>query len=173
MPCGACECKVQAVVPCRTGNAPFGQINNRPGRSGRSQDSNALPGHFLAAIPDFGLPFENSSSTSRLASRIVSIIFAAPRKTATKFTATTLLYRGDIVRRNEMVITADERRNVLGLFNVSETARQLGVPVRKMHWDIRAGNLPAPQIRLGRRAYYAADDLKALEQLSAQRTSHL
>ena len=46
-PCGACRCKVQVVVPCRAGIAPFGQINNRPGRSGRSQDSNALPGHSL------------------------------------------------------------------------------------------------------------------------------
>ena len=44
MPCGACKCKVQVVVPCRVGNVSFGQINNRPGRSGRSQDSNALPG---------------------------------------------------------------------------------------------------------------------------------
>ena len=47
-PCGACRCKVQVVVPCRAGIVPFGQINNRPGRSGRSQDSNALPGHFVA-----------------------------------------------------------------------------------------------------------------------------
>ena len=40
-----------------------------------------------------------------------------------------------------MVITADERRSVLGLFNVSEAARELDVPVRKMHWDITAGHL--------------------------------
>ena len=44
-PCEACECKVQVVVPCRAGFVQFGQINNRPGRSGRSQDSNALLGH--------------------------------------------------------------------------------------------------------------------------------
>ena len=40
------ECKVQAVVLCRAGLIQFGQTKNRPGRSGRSQDSNALPGHF-------------------------------------------------------------------------------------------------------------------------------
>jgi len=47
-PCEACECKVQVVVPCRAGIVQFGQINNRPGRSGRSQDSNTLPGHFVS-----------------------------------------------------------------------------------------------------------------------------
>ena len=39
------EMLIQAVVPRRAGFVQFGQINNRPGRSGRSQDSNALPGH--------------------------------------------------------------------------------------------------------------------------------
>ena len=71
-----------------------------------------------------------------------------------------------------MVITADERRSVLGLFNVSEAARRLGIPVRKMHWEVRVGRLPAPQVQLGRRAYYAADDLELLQQQCAKRTSH-
>jgi hypothetical protein len=53
LPCGACNYKVQAVVPCRTGATQFGQINNRPGGSGRSQDSNAPPGHFAGrTIPN-------------------------------------------------------------------------------------------------------------------------
>ena len=43
--CGACECEVQVVVPCRMETIPFGQINNRSGRAGRSSDSNVLPGH--------------------------------------------------------------------------------------------------------------------------------
>jgi DNA-binding transcriptional MerR regulator len=71
-----------------------------------------------------------------------------------------------------MVITADERRSKLGLFNISEAARKLSIPVRKMHWEIRMGRLSAPQIRLGKRAYYAADDLRLLEQQCAQETSH-
>ena len=71
-----------------------------------------------------------------------------------------------------MNVTAPERRSVLGLFNVSEAARELGIPVRKMHWDITAGHLPAPRIRLGKRLYFAAADLEALAQRCAQRTSH-
>ena len=71
-----------------------------------------------------------------------------------------------------MNVTAPERRNVLGLFNVSEAARELRIPVRKMHWEITAGRLPAPQIRLGKRLYFTADDLQLLEQQCAQRTSH-
>ena len=44
-PCEACGCKVQAAVLCRAEATQLGQIKDRPGRSGRSQDSNALPGH--------------------------------------------------------------------------------------------------------------------------------
>ena len=61
-----------------------------------------------------------------------------------------------------MAITAEERRSVLGLFNVSEAARRIGVPVRKMHWEISVGRLPTPEIKLGRRLYYRADDLESL-----------
>lgn len=39
------ECKVQAVVLCRTGIVQFGRTKNRPGGSGRPQGSNAPPGH--------------------------------------------------------------------------------------------------------------------------------
>ena len=71
-----------------------------------------------------------------------------------------------------MNVTAPERRTVLKLFNVSEAARELGIPVRKMHWDITAGRLPAPQIRLGKRLYFTADDLETLARQCAQETSH-
>jgi len=71
-----------------------------------------------------------------------------------------------------MAITAEERRSVLGLFNISEAARQLGVPVRKMHWEITAGRLPSPRIRLGRRLYYRADDLKTLAEQCAEMQNH-
>ena len=56
------ETLIQVVVPCRTGAVQFGQIDNETGRSGRSQDSNALPGHcsffFLQLATQFsdGLP---------------------------------------------------------------------------------------------------------------------
>ena len=71
-----------------------------------------------------------------------------------------------------MNVTAPERRTVLKLFNVSEAARELGIPVRKMHWDISTGRLPAPRLRLGKRLYFTADDLKILAQQCAKRTSH-
>ena len=89
------------------------------------------------------------------------------RKNRTKIAAATLLYRGNIVSEDHMVITADERRSILGLFNVSEAARELGIPVRKMHWDITTARLPAPRIRLGKRFYFAADDLEILAQQCA------
>ncbi|QDT48899.1 Helix-turn-helix domain protein [Symmachiella dynata] len=64
-----------------------------------------------------------------------------------------------------MIVTADERRNVLNLFNVSEAARQLGIAVQQMHRDIKAGRLPSPQVRVGRRLYFTRDDLdKLMEQ---------
>jgi DNA-binding transcriptional MerR regulator len=71
-----------------------------------------------------------------------------------------------------MAITADERRSILGLFNVSEAARRLGVPIRKMHWEITAGRLPKPRIRLGRRRYYHADDLRDLAERCAEMQNH-
>ena len=58
-----------------------------------------------------------------------------------------------------MIVTADERRNVLRLFNVSEVARQLGVGVFQLHGDIRAGRVPAPQVRVGKRLYFTAPDV--------------
>ncbi len=71
-----------------------------------------------------------------------------------------------------MIVTADERRSILKLFNVSEAARQLGVPVRKMHWEISAGRLPAPQVQLGKRAYYTAADLRILAEQCAKKPNH-
>lgn len=71
-----------------------------------------------------------------------------------------------------MNVTAGERRNVLKLFNVSEAARQLGVPVQEMHRTVRAGRLPSPRIRLGRRLYYRADDLKSLAEQCAEMQNH-
>jgi len=68
-----------------------------------------------------------------------------------------------------MNVTAHQRRSVLRLFNVSETARLLGLPVQDMHGRIRAGQLPTPQIRLGRRSYFTADDL---ERLGKQANGH-
>tara|TARA_R110002096_G_scaffold374983_5_gene568665 strand:+ start:143 stop:358 length:216 start_codon:yes stop_codon:yes gene_type:complete len=61
-----------------------------------------------------------------------------------------------------MIVTADERRNILSLFNVSEAARQLGIAVQQMHRDIRAGRLPSPQVRVGKRLYFTRGDLNKL-----------
>ena len=61
-----------------------------------------------------------------------------------------------------MIITANERRKVLKLFNVSEAARQLGVDVQQMHRDIRAGRVRPPQVLVGRRLYYRSEDLSDL-----------
>ena len=71
-----------------------------------------------------------------------------------------------------MNVTATERRTVLRLYNISEAARQLGIPVRKMHWEISAGRLAAPTVPLGKRLYFTAGDLELLEQQCSQRTSH-
>jgi hypothetical protein len=61
-----------------------------------------------------------------------------------------------------MVVTAKERKQVLNLFNVSETARQLGVDVFRLHRDIKADRVPSPKVRLGRRLYFGYDDLSHL-----------
>ena len=58
-----------------------------------------------------------------------------------------------------MVVTADERRDVLNLLNVSEAARLIGMDVYRLHRDIKAGRVPSPQVRLGRRLYFGNDDL--------------
>lgn len=71
-----------------------------------------------------------------------------------------------------MNVTAQQRRSILRLFNISETARQLGWPVQDTFRRIRNGKLPSPQIRLGRRFYFSADDLQLLRQKSPQENSH-
>tara|TARA_R110002111_G_scaffold100975_1_gene156366 strand:- start:11847 stop:12062 length:216 start_codon:yes stop_codon:yes gene_type:complete len=58
--------------------------------------------------------------------------------------------------------SAAERREVFGLFNVSEAARQLGVGIQRFHRDIRAGRVQSPQVRVGRRLYFAQKDLRDL-----------
>jgi DNA-binding transcriptional MerR regulator len=62
-----------------------------------------------------------------------------------------------------MNVTQHQRTAVLKLFNISEAARHLGMPVQHMHRRIQSGQLPAPQIQLGRRFYYSADDLRLLD----------
>ena len=46
-----------------------------------------------------------------------------------------------------MIVTANERRNVLNLFNISEAARHLGVDIQRLRRDIRAGCVRSPQVR--------------------------
>ncbi len=61
-----------------------------------------------------------------------------------------------------MRATPEERRTVLGLFNVSEAARQLGVGIQQLHRDIRAGRVQAPKVSVGKRTYFTEDALNAL-----------
>lgn len=61
-----------------------------------------------------------------------------------------------------MIITADDRRQILGLYNISEAARFIGVDVGLMHREVRKGNLPAPEFCIGKRCYYTDHDLKKL-----------
>ncbi len=61
-----------------------------------------------------------------------------------------------------MIVTADERRDVLNLFNVSEAAREIGVGVFDLHKDISAGRVQSPKIRIARRVYFTRDDLADL-----------
>ena len=61
-----------------------------------------------------------------------------------------------------MIASATERRNFLKLFNVSESARQLGVDVFRLHRDIRAEKVSAPKIRLWKRLYFGTVDLETL-----------
>jgi hypothetical protein len=71
-----------------------------------------------------------------------------------------------------MNVTAGVRRSVLKLFNVSEAARQIGVPVPEMHRSISAGRLPMPRVRLGRRHYYTKDDLEVLTRKCSEMKNH-
>ena len=71
-----------------------------------------------------------------------------------------------------MVISAEERRNTLKPFNVSEAARKLGIPVQQMHRRLRAGALPKPEVRLGRRRYYHATDLTKIAERCGAKQNH-
>lgn len=69
-----------------------------------------------------------------------------------------------------MVITADERRSVLGLWNVAEAARYIGLSVRKLHFEVESQRMLAPTVQIGRRRYYRADDLPILQKQQQDRT---
>jgi len=71
-----------------------------------------------------------------------------------------------------MNVTANQRRAVLRLFNISEAARQLGWPVQHMFHRIRTGQVPSPKIQLGRRFYFSADDLWSLSQQGPKENGH-
>ena len=71
-----------------------------------------------------------------------------------------------------MNVTAGERRRILKLFNVAETARQIGVPVPVMHRWISAGYLPTPQVTLAKRRYYTQDDIEVLTRKCSEMKNH-
>jgi len=71
-----------------------------------------------------------------------------------------------------MEITVEERRNTLELFNVSEAARRLGIPVPQMYRRLQAGELPMPEVRLSRRRYYHATDLTKIAERYGTKEIH-
>ena len=71
-----------------------------------------------------------------------------------------------------MEVTARDRRTIFKLLNVSEAARSLDVPIRQMHFDIKAGWIPKPEIRLGKRLYYHADELREIAERYATIKNH-
>ena len=71
-----------------------------------------------------------------------------------------------------MEVTARDRRTILKLLNVSEAARSLDVPMRQMYFDIKAGWIPKPEIRLGKRLYHHADDLRIIAERYAAIKNH-
>ena len=83
---------------------------------------------------------------------------------------TTLL--SDILLEETMNVTAEVRRTVLKLFNVSEAARRIGVPVPEMHRSVYAGRMPVPRVKLGRRHYYTQDDLDVLTRRCSEMKNH-
>lgn len=71
-----------------------------------------------------------------------------------------------------MIVTADERRNVLNLLNVSEAARYIGVDVHRLHRDIRAGHACSPNVLLGRRMYFEKSRIAELSKLYKECKNH-
>lgn len=61
-----------------------------------------------------------------------------------------------------MRATPAERKNVLGLFNVSEAARQLNVGIQQLHRDINARRVQAPKVCVGKRSYFTEEALAEL-----------
>ncbi len=61
-----------------------------------------------------------------------------------------------------MNVTAAERRDKLNLFNVAEAARWLDLSDLRIYRDIRAGYIPKPEVKLGKRHYYRESELKKL-----------
>ena len=53
-----------------------------------------------------------------------------------------------------MIVTADERRHVLNLFNVSEAARRLGVGVQQLQGDYFNRHLGTPSPESGFGQFY-------------------
>ena len=66
-----------------------------------------------------------------------------------------------------MIVTANERRQKLGLFNISEASRLLDLEVHLMHRMIKRSELSPPTVKIGKRLYYSLADLKLLKKQAA------
>ncbi len=61
-----------------------------------------------------------------------------------------------------MQVSRKERQEILELFNVSETARMVGMPTNAFHMDLRKGFLPPPTVEVGKRKYYRLGDVNRI-----------
>ena len=61
-----------------------------------------------------------------------------------------------------MQVSKEERRDVLELFNISETARMVGMQTNAFHMDLRKGFLPPPTVEVGKRKYYRLGDVNRI-----------
>ncbi|MHB0960088.1 MAG: helix-turn-helix domain-containing protein [Pirellulaceae bacterium] len=71
-----------------------------------------------------------------------------------------------------MIVSTKERCSVLRLLNVSEAARHLEIPIQHLHYWIRAGRVARPQVQIGKRWYYHAEDLPTLAKQFANTEKH-
>lgn len=56
-----------------------------------------------------------------------------------------------------------EKRRELGLFNVAEASRELGIGLQKFYYMLRAERVPAPTFAIGARMYYRSSEIDELK----------
>lgn len=64
-------------------------------------------------------------------------------------------------------ISQSEICSALGLCDQKQMAARLGLTYEAFRWRVAKGDLPKPEIKLARRAYYTAEQADALEKQQA------